>query len=78
MVHFPYDENSTIDTPEAVHDPAVCDVELRSRVVGAALLLEDVHVLHGHGGAATAHTDEDMEFLRESCRRVARQVKTYM
>jgi glutamate-1-semialdehyde 2,1-aminomutase len=78
MVHFPYDEDVTLDTPQAVHDPTVCDVELRSQVFGPAMLLEDVHFLHGHGAAATVHTDEDMEFLRASCGRVARRVKPYL
>jgi glutamate-1-semialdehyde 2,1-aminomutase len=78
MVHFPYDEDTTIDTPQAVHDPTICDVELRSQVLGPAMLLENVHMVHGHGSAATSHSDEDMEFLREACRRVARRVKPYL
>ncbi len=78
MVHFPYDEGATIDTPQAVHDPAVCDVVLRSQVLGPALLLENVHLLQGHGSAATTHTDEDMELLRAACRRVARRVKPHL
>jgi glutamate-1-semialdehyde 2,1-aminomutase len=78
MVHFPFDENTTIDTPQAVHDPTVCDVELRDRVLGPAMLREGVHILHGHGAAATAHADEDMELLRNVCRTVARRVKPYL
>jgi glutamate-1-semialdehyde 2,1-aminomutase len=78
MVHFPFDEGATIDTPRAVHDPTVCDVELRSHVLGPAMLLENVHLVQGHGSAAAAHSDEDMEFLREACRRVARRVKPYL
>jgi glutamate-1-semialdehyde 2,1-aminomutase len=75
MLHFPYDEGATIDTPRDVHDPTVCDVTLRSLVLGPALLLENVHLLHGHGAAAASHTDDDMELLREACRKVARRVK---
>jgi glutamate-1-semialdehyde 2,1-aminomutase len=78
MVHFPYDEARTIDSPQAVHDPTVCDVALRNQVLGPALLLENVHMVHGHGAAATAHTDGDMEFLKEACRRVARRVKAFL
>jgi glutamate-1-semialdehyde 2,1-aminomutase len=78
MVHFPYDDNAVIDTPEAVHDLAVCDVALRNQVLGPALLLEGVHLVQGHGAAATAHTDEDMEIFREACRKVARRVKPYL
>jgi glutamate-1-semialdehyde 2,1-aminomutase len=78
MVHFPYSEDTTINTPQAVFDPAVCDVELRTEVLGAAMLLEGVHLVQGHGSAATAHTDEDMERLKHACRAVARRVKPHM
>jgi len=78
MVHFPYAEDTMIDTPQAVHDPTVCDIELRARVLGPAMLLENVHMVQGHGSAATTHTEEDMEFLKEACRKVARRVKPYL
>jgi glutamate-1-semialdehyde 2,1-aminomutase len=78
MVHFPFDEDTTLDTPEAVYDPAVCDIALRTDVLGLALLLEDVNIVHGHGSAATSHTDEDMDVLKEACGRVARRVKPYL
>jgi|WetSurMetagenome_2_1015567.scaffolds.fasta_scaffold34956_2 glutamate-1-semialdehyde 2,1-aminomutase len=78
MVSFPYDESSALVRPEDVFDPAVCDVELRTEVLGAAMLLEGVHLVQGHGSAATAHTDEDMERLRDACRAVARRVKPHM
>jgi glutamate-1-semialdehyde 2,1-aminomutase len=78
MVHFPYDERAALATPEAVFDPAVCDVALRTEVLGPAMLLEGVHIVQGHGSAATTHTDEDMEHLKEACRAVARRVKPYM
>jgi glutamate-1-semialdehyde 2,1-aminomutase len=78
MVHFPYDENARLDTPQSVYDPTRCDVVLSSRVLGLALLLEDVHILLGHGAASTAHTDDDMEILERACRKVARRVKPYL
>ncbi len=78
MVHFPFDENTKLDTPEAVYDPTVCDVALRTDVLGLALLLEDVNIVHGHGSAATSHTTEDMDLLKEACRKVARRVKPYL
>jgi glutamate-1-semialdehyde 2,1-aminomutase len=78
MVHFPFDESTSIGTPEAVYDPNLCDVELRSKVLGPAMLLENVHMVQGHGSAAASHTAQDMEFLREACRRVARRVKPHL
>ena len=78
MLHFPYDEATVLDRPEMVCDPEVCDVALRDRVLGPALLLEDVHLVHGHGAAATAHTERDMEQLEDACRKVARRIKHYI
>jgi hypothetical protein len=74
MVHFPYNEETVIDTPEKVFDPAVCDQVLRDRVLGLALLLEDVHVVLAHGAASIAHTEDDMEHLERACRAVARRI----
>ena len=78
MVHFPYDERERLDTPRSVNDPAVCDVALRHQVLGPALLLEDVHLVLGHGSAATTHTEDDMAVLEHACRKVARRVKPYL
>jgi glutamate-1-semialdehyde 2,1-aminomutase len=78
MVHFPHDEQTRLDTPESVNDPAVCDQALRNQVLGLALLLEDVHIVRGHGSAAMTHTAEDMTVLGEACRRVARRVKPHL
>lgn len=74
MVQFPYDQGTVFDRPEMVHDPEVCDVALRDQVLGPALLLNDVHLVHGHGAAATAHTESDMEQLEDACRVVARRI----
>jgi glutamate-1-semialdehyde 2,1-aminomutase len=78
MIHFPYDEGTVFDTPEKVYNPEHSDVTLRNRVLGLALLLEGVHIVHGHGSAATTHTDDDMEFLKQACRKVARRLKPYL
>ena len=78
MVHFPFVEDTVIDRPEVVHDPEVCDVALRDRVLGPALLLEDVHLVYGHGAVATAHSDSDMEHLEIACRNVARRIKPFL
>jgi glutamate-1-semialdehyde 2,1-aminomutase len=77
MVHFPYDEDVVMDRPEMVYDPEVSDVELRERVLGPAILLENVHLVHAHGAAATTHTENDIEQLEEACRKVARRIKPY-
>ncbi len=48
-----------------------CDVDL-------ALLLEDVFLLHSHGGVSTAHTGADVDFVGQACRKAARRIKAYL
>jgi glutamate-1-semialdehyde 2,1-aminomutase len=74
-VHFPYQDDVQLDKPDAVFDPSVCDVALSRTVLGPALLLEDVCIIKGHGAASAAHTEADLDFLGDACRRVARRVK---
>jgi len=78
MLHFPYKEDARLDTPEDWFDPAVCDIALSHTVLDLALLLEDVFMLHSHGGVSAAHTEADIEFLGEACRRAARRIKPYL
>jgi glutamate-1-semialdehyde aminotransferase len=56
----------------------VCDITLGHKVMDQALLLEDVFMLRSHGAISTAHTEEDLDFLGEACRRVARRIKPYL
>ena len=77
-LHFPHNENVSIDNPEKVFDPSVCDVTLSRDVVELALLLENVFMLKGHGAVSTAHTEEDLSFLDRACHRVARRIKPYL
>jgi glutamate-1-semialdehyde 2,1-aminomutase len=78
MFHFPYAEDAQLKTPEDWFNPSVCDVILSHQVMDLALLLEDVFVLHSHGGVSTAHAESDIELLGEACRRVARRIKPYL
>ncbi len=78
MVHFPYEDGNPLDSPDGVFNPAVCDVTLSEKALQLALLLENVHVVHGLGSLSTAHTEADIEFLGEACRRVARRFKAWL
>lgn len=75
MLLFPYREDFQLLTPEDAHDPALTDIELREKVLPLALLLENVHVVHGSGSVTTAHTEADIAFLGEACQRVAKRLK---
>jgi glutamate-1-semialdehyde 2,1-aminomutase len=78
IAHFPFDPRLPLDRPECVFNPEVCDVALSERVLELAFLLEDVHLLHGHGAVSTAHTEADIEFLGQACRKVAQRIKPYL
>jgi glutamate-1-semialdehyde aminotransferase len=78
MLHFPYEEGAQLNRPEEWLDPSACDITLGHQVMDLALLLEDIFLLHSHGAVSTAHTEEDVEFLGEACRRVARRIKPYL
>jgi len=73
-IHFPHEQTTALNTPEAVFDPERCDIELREKILGLALLVEDVHLLLAHGAASTAHTEEDVSFLTEACRSAATRI----
>ena len=78
MLHFPYEEDAQLNGPVDWLDPSVCDITLGHQVLDLALLLEDIFLLHSHGAVSTAHTEQDVEFLAEACRRVARLIKPYL
>jgi len=75
MVTFPYERDRPGDAPEETLNPHQCDVELCNRVLQLALLLEDVHVVHGFGALATTHTEADLARLGEAITRAARRIK---
>jgi glutamate-1-semialdehyde 2,1-aminomutase len=76
MVQFPYKDGTRFRSPEDTRDPAICDVALSDTVLQLALLLEDVHVVHGMGAISTAHTEADVDRLAEACRSAARRIVT--
>ena len=77
-VTFPHQEGRQLRTPSDVKDPAICDVALGEEVLQLALLVHDVYSKHGLGAVSAAHTDEDLDFLREAYRRVARLFKKHL
>jgi glutamate-1-semialdehyde 2,1-aminomutase len=78
MLHFPYEPDARLDTPEDWMDPSICDLVLSHKVLDLALLLEDVFMLHTHGAVSIAHTEADLDLLGEGCRRAARRIKPYL
>jgi glutamate-1-semialdehyde 2,1-aminomutase len=78
MLHFPYAEGPHLTRPEDLYNPSICDTVLSQKVLDLALLLEDVFMLHSHGGISTAHTKADIDLLGDACRRAARRIKPHL
>jgi glutamate-1-semialdehyde 2,1-aminomutase len=73
-VRFPYKRGRAMESPADVHDPAACDDFLTEHVLRLALLLENVHTMHGLGALSVEHTEKDLAFLEEAVRRAARRI----
>lgn len=78
LLAFPYQEGREVHTPTDVRDPAVCDVALGEEILQLALLVHDVFTAHGLGSVSTAHTEEDLNFLRQAYGQVARLLKKHL
>jgi glutamate-1-semialdehyde 2,1-aminomutase len=78
MLHFPYQQDARLNSPADCLNPSVCDIVLSHKVLDMALLLENVFMLHSHGGVSTAHTRVDIDLLGEAYRRVAHRIKAYL
>jgi glutamate-1-semialdehyde 2,1-aminomutase len=74
-VVFPYQEGRLCKSPEETMNPHICDVVLANRVLQLALLLEDVHVVHGLGSISTAHSESDLRLIEAAYRSAARRIK---
>jgi glutamate-1-semialdehyde 2,1-aminomutase len=78
MLHFPLHEDAPLLRPEDWFNPGLYDQMLAHKILDLALLLEDVFMLHAHGALSTAHTEADIQFLGEACRRAARRIKLHL
>jgi glutamate-1-semialdehyde 2,1-aminomutase len=77
-VHFPYDEETALDSPHVLRDPTLCDTVLSQKVLQLALLCEDVYTLYGGCAASVAHSEADIGRLGDACRAAARRIKPYL
>ena len=78
LLTFPHQEAKVVRSPDDVRNPEICDVELGEKVLQLALLVSDVYTMHGLGAVSTAHTEEDLDFLAEAYKRVARLFKKHL
>lgn len=78
MLVFPHRDGLALETPEEIKDPRICDVALSETVLRLAMLLEDVHIIHGLGTTVAAHTESDLQRLGEAYRAAAKRIKPYL
>jgi glutamate-1-semialdehyde 2,1-aminomutase len=62
------------DTPEAVADPKLNDVELRENIFQLAMLVENCYVIHGLGCATLAHEQPEIDYFSAAAQRVAERL----
>lgn len=63
------------DTPEAIADPHLSDVEFREHIFQWAMLLQNVYVIHGLGCTTMAHGEAEIGHFSEACSEVARAMR---
>lgn len=72
-VHFLMDDVDSISAPEQAWNPAVCDLELREKILKLAMLEQGVNVFHGFGAVSAAHTEEEIQSCLEAVERIAKK-----
>jgi glutamate-1-semialdehyde 2,1-aminomutase len=77
-VHFRCAEGGSLEAPDDVQDPELFDPVLGEKLLRLALLLEDVHVVHGVGALSLAHDDSDLAFLEAALHRAAGRMRPYL
>jgi glutamate-1-semialdehyde 2,1-aminomutase len=78
MLVFPYERGLALDTPEEIKDPMICDVTLSERALRLAMLLEDVHIIHGLGTTVLAHEEAHLQQLGAAYRQAARRIRPFL
>lgn len=76
MLHFPLTDHPDLMHSDSLNDPAQFDTQLRTTVVPAALLLENVFLMTSHAAATTAYSQSDFQWFETALRKVAKRTKT--
>ncbi|MEJ2759887.1 MAG: hypothetical protein P8046_15525, partial [Anaerolineales bacterium] len=78
MLVVPLVGGGVLDSPNVVLDPQICDLTLTEKVIKLAMLLEDVHIIHGLGAVSTAHTEANIEQVAGAYQRVLDKILPYL
>jgi glutamate-1-semialdehyde 2,1-aminomutase len=77
-IHVPRSQGASLESPDEVQDPELFDAVLGEKLLRLALLLENVHVVHGLGALSAAHNESDLEFLEAALHRAAERMRPYL
>ena len=76
MLVFPHTpDHLPLIGPDTVLNPEVVDLTMGKVVLQLAMLLEDVHIIHGLGALTMAHTEADIDNLCAAYRRALARLK---
>lgn len=79
MLVFPRQaDHPPLTGPDTVLNPAVVDLTLGNKVLQLAMLLEDVHIIHGLGALTTAHSEADIDRLCAAYRKAIERVESVL
>jgi glutamate-1-semialdehyde 2,1-aminomutase len=72
QTHFPFEKGETLNSPHSIN--RFTDIEKREIEFRIRMLTKGIHVMHGGGCLSIAHTDEDIEKIIKSTRKVAKEM----
>ena len=75
MVHFPFEEKHTLNAPDDVWDPTLCDVEMREKLLKLGMLVHNVNVVHGLGAISASHTERELNLVLAAYDAFAQRLK---
>jgi len=75
MVHFPFEEKHTLNAPDDVWDPTLCDVEMREKLLKLGMLVHNVNVVHGLGAISASHTERELNLTLDAYDAFAQRLK---
>ncbi len=73
MIHFPFDYNIKINSPEDIGGST--DINKRENEFKVRLLNEGLHVMHGGGAISYAHSYKDLDFIIDKTCKVLLEMK---
>jgi glutamate-1-semialdehyde 2,1-aminomutase len=72
QTHFPFEKGVILNSPHSIH--RLTDIDKKEIEFRVRMLTKGVHVMHGGGCLSLAHSDEDIEKIIKTARKVGREM----